>query len=268
MNDTIEFLVRHGYATVFGMVFVEQVGVPLPAIPILLAAGALAGAGHLALPVVVALAFLAAFAADLIWYELGRRRGMKLVELLCRISLEPDSCVRKTEGSFARHGARSLLIAKFVPGLSTVAPPLAGVFRVRFVRFAAFDAAGALLWVGTFVGLGFVFQSELERIAVQATALGSSLFAIVLGGLGLWIAARFLRRQLFLRELRIARITPEELKSRLDAGEDLVVVDLRHSMEFEADPELIPGARRIDAARLEESHEALPREREIVLYCT
>ncbi len=268
MSDPLEFLVRHGYAVVFASVLVEQLGLPIPAIPVLLAAGALAGAGNLSVAPVLAAALVGALAGDLLWYELGRRRGMQIVQLLCRISLEPDSCVRKTEGSFERNGARSLLFAKFVPGLSTVAPPLAGVFRMRFGRFLAFDVVGTLLWAGAFVALGFAFADQLERIADRAAVLGGGLFALLLGGLGLFVLAKFAHRQRFLRQLRIARITPEELKRRLDAGEAVVVVDLRHSLDFEADPALIPGALRMDAARFEETHESMPRDREIVLYCT
>jgi membrane protein DedA with SNARE-associated domain len=268
MSDPLEFLVRHGYAVVFASVLAEQLGLPIPAVPVLLAAGALAGAGNLSLALVLALSLVGALAGDLLWYELGRRRGMRIVQLLCRISLEPDSCVRRTEGSFERHGARSLLFAKFVPGLSTVAPPLAGVFRMRLGRFFAFDAAGTLLWAGGFVALGFAFADELERIADQAAVLGGGLFALLLGGLGLYVVVKLASRRRFLRQLRIDRITPEELKRKIDAGEEVVVVDLRHSLDFEADPALIPGALRVDAARIEETPESMPRDREIVLYCT
>jgi len=268
MADLIGFLIQHGYALLFAAVLVDQIGVPIPAVPVLLAAGALAGAGELTFALALAAATAGAVAGDLAWYELGRRRGMKVVRVLCRISLEPDSCVRKTEGVFERNGARSLVFAKFVPGLATVAPPLAGVFHMRLGRFLAFDSLGALAWAGSFMALGLAFSGELERLASRAAALGASLFAIAFAGLGLWILYKFVHRQRFLSELRLARISPEELKARLDAGEDVVVVDLRHSLDFEADPALIPGARRMEAAQLEEAHGSLPRDREIVLYCT
>lgn len=268
MSDPIEFLLRHGYALVFASALVDQIGVPIPAIPALLAAGALAAAGQLDFALVLAAAVAGALVGDLVWYELGRGRGMKVVQLLCRISLEPDSCVRKTEVAFARNGARSLVFAKFVPGLATVAPPLAGVFRMKLARFLAFDGLGALVWAGSFLGLGLLLSDQLERVAARAATLGGWLLAIVLGGLALWIVCKLLYRRHFLRKLRMARISPEELKARLDAGEDVVVVDLRHAVDFEADPVLIPGALRVDAARLEESHASLPRDREIALYCT
>jgi membrane protein DedA with SNARE-associated domain len=268
MSDLMEFLIRHGYAVVFAAAFVEQVGLPIPAIPVFLAAGALAGAGQLDFALALPAAVAGALVADLLWFGLGRWRGMKVVQVLCRISLEPDSCVRKTEGAFARNGARSLVFIKFIPGLSTVAPPLAGVFRMKAGRFLAFDALGSLVWAGSFLVLGLALSDQLERVAARAATLGGGLLAILFGGLALWILYKFVHRRHFLRQLRVARISPEELKERLDAGEDVVVVDLRHDLDFEADPVLIPGARRMDAARLEASQDALPGDREIVLYCT
>jgi membrane protein DedA with SNARE-associated domain len=268
MHRTVEFLLHHGYTLLLSWVFAEQIGLPLPSMPLLLAAGALAGTGRLSLFGSLLYAVLAAVAADSIWYGLGRRKGIKVLQLLCKISLEPDSCVRRTEGVFAKRGARSLLLAKFVPGLSTVAPPLAGVFHMRVGRFLLYDAVGTILWAGTFLGLGFAFSGEIERIAEHLEHLGSGLLVLVLGALAAYIGYKFLARQRFLRELRIARITADELKRKLDAGEELVIVDLRHSMDFEAEPETIPGAFRMDAKELEEQTDRLPRDREVILYCT
>jgi membrane protein DedA with SNARE-associated domain len=268
MNEPLLFLVRHGYTVLFAGVFVEQLGLPLPSVPLLLAAGALAGAGRLSLALVLGLPIIAALISDSLWYELGRRRGVKVLQFLCRISLEPDSCVRRTESTFERHGARSLLVAKFIPGLSTAAPPLAGVFRMRLSRFLLFDALGALLWAGAFVGLGYGFSDQLERVANRAITLGSWLLVLLLGALGGYIAWKYVKRQRFLRQLRIARITPEELKDKLDAGEDVVIVDLRHSLDFEAEPGTIPGAHRLEPAALEEASDHIPRDRDVVLYCT
>ncbi len=268
MNETISFLVRHGYTVLFAWVFAEQIGLPLPSAPLLLAAGALAGTGRLNLLFAGGLAVAAALLSDVLWYEMGRRRGVKVLQLLCRISLEPDSCVRRTEDVFARHGARSLLLAKFIPGLNTAAPPLAGIFRMRLARFLCFDTLGATLWVGVFVGLGYAFSDQLERIASHALALGTGLLALLLAALAGWITWKYLKRQKFLRDLRIARITPEELKRRLDTGEDVVIVDLRHSLDFEAEPHIIPGAFHLEASKLDEMHAQIPRDRDVVLYCT
>jgi len=252
----------------FAWVAAEQIGFPVPAIPLLLAAGALAGAGKLNLELVIGTAVLASILSDMAWYEVGRRKGMKVLNLLCRMSLEPDSCVRRTEDIFASHGVRSLLVAKFVPGLTTAAPPLAGIFRMRRSRFVFFDAVGAAIWAGAFAGLGWLFSDRLERLAVQAARLGTWVLVILLTSLAAYVLWKYVHRQLFLRRLRIARITPEELKQKLDAGEDVMIVDLRHSMDFEAEPHVIPGAMRVSADDLEGRHHEIPRDRDVILYCT
>jgi membrane protein DedA with SNARE-associated domain len=241
MHSTLDFLLRHGYVVLLAWVFGEQIGLPVPSLPLLLAAGALAGTHRLNFFFSLFLCVLSAVAADSIWYALGRIKGIKVLQLLCKISLEPDSCVRRTEGVFSKQGARSLLVAKFLPGLSTVAPPLAGIFHMRLRRFLLFDGGGSILWAGTFLGLGFVFSGEIERIAEHALNLGGGLLVLLIGALVSYIAYKFIARQRFMRQLRIGRITVEELKNKIDAGEALVIVDLRHALDFEADPQTIPG---------------------------
>jgi len=268
MHRTLEFLLHHGYVLLLGWVFAEQVGLPVPSMPLLLAAGALAGAGRLSFFASLFYVMLAAMTADSIWYQLGRRRGIRILQFLCKISLEPDSCVRRTEGLFSKQGARSLVLAKFLPGLGTVAAPLAGIFHMRARRFLLFDAMGTFLWAGTFLGLGFVFSGEIERLAERLASLGGWLLVLLLAVLAAYITYKFIARQRFLRELRISRITADELKQKIDSGEELVIVDLRHSVDFEADPETIPGAFRMDSRELEERNDRLPRDREIILYCT
>lgn len=236
--------------------------------PLLLAAGALAGTGYLNFFACLLFAVLGAITSDSVWFQLGRRRGIRILQLLCRISLEPDSCVRRTEGIFSKQGARSLLVAKFIPGLGLVTPPLAGVFRMRFRRFLLFDALGSTLWAGTFLALGYVFAGQIELVAARLASLGGWLLVVLLGALAAYIGYKFVARQRFLRELRIARITVEELKEKLDAGEQITIVDLRHSLDFEAEPEVIPGALHIEAKELEEKNDRLPRGGEVVLYCT
>jgi membrane protein DedA with SNARE-associated domain len=268
MHSTLDFLLRYGYVVLLGWVFAEQIGLPVPSLPLLLAAGALAGTHHLSFFFSLFLSVVAAVTADSIWYALGRVKGIKVLQLLCKISLEPDSCVRRTEGVFSKQGARSLLVAKFLPGLSTVAPPLAGIFHMRLRRFLLFDGGGSILWAGTFLGLGYVFSGEIERIAERALSLGGWLLVLLVAGLVSYISYKFIARQRFMRQLRIGRITVEELKTKIDAGEQLVIVDLRHALDFEADPETIPGAFRMDAKELEEKDNRLPRDREVILYCT
>lgn len=268
MHGLFEFISRHGYFVLLGWVFADQLGVPLPAFPLLLAAGALAGTGRLSLSACLLLSVFAAVSADAMWYHVGRTRGIRVLQLLCRISLEPDSCVRRTEGVFATQGARGLLLAKFVPGLGTVAPPLAGIFRMRFRRFLLYDALGGAVWAGSFLVAGFLFSRQVERLEQQAAALGRGLVFLLAGTVAAYLLYKIWARQRFLRELRIGRIGARELKQKIDAGEDLVIVDLRHSMDFEADPETIPGAFRMDAKDLEEKSDRLPPGREVILYCT
>src|SRR5438445_3846019 len=266
MHRTLEFLLHHGYVLLLGWVFAEQVGLPIPSMPLLLAAGALAGTGHLSFFASLFYVVFAAVTADSIWYQLGRRKGIRILQLLCKISLEPDSCVRRTEGVFSKQGARSLLLAKFLPGLGTVAPPLAGIFHMRPRRFLLFDAMGSLLWAGSFLGLGFLFSGEIERLAERLASLGGWLLVLLLGALAAYITYKFIARQRFLRELRILRITVDELKEKIDSGEELVIVDLRHSMDFEAEPETIPGAFRMDSTDLEGESDRLPRAPHVLHY--
>ena len=155
MNEPIEFLIQHGYILLFAWVLIEQIGLPVPAVPLLIAAGALAGSGKINLALAMGSAIIAVLLADVFWYHVGRYRGGRVLKLLCRISLEPDSSVRRTEDVFARHGAHSLLIAKFVPGLNTAAPTMAGIFRMPLPRFMVSDGLGAFF-------MGFdVFSSGL-----------------------------------------------------------------------------------------------------------
>jgi membrane protein DedA with SNARE-associated domain len=268
MHSAFEFLIHHGHAVLFVWVLIEQLGVPIPAMPLLLAAGALAGTGHLNFFACLSFAVLGALTSDSVWFQLGRHKGIKVLQLLCRISLEPDSCVRRTEGIFSKQGARSLLVAKFLPGLGLVTPPLAGIFRMRFRRFLLFDAIGSTLWAGAFLAVGYAFAEQIERVAARLASLGGWLLVLALGALAAYIGYKFVARQRFLRELRIARITVDELKEKLDAGEQITIVDLRHSIDFEAEPETIPGAMHIEAKELEEKNSRLPRNGEVVLYCT
>ena len=267
MSEMVQFVFHHGYLLVFAWVFVEQAGLPIPSAPLLLAVGALSGMQRMNLGVAVTIAVVAAVSSDSMWYEIGRRKGVRVLQLLCRISLEPDSCVRRTQVSFGRSGARVLLVSKFVPGLNAMAAPLAGIIRMGWRRFLLFDVLGALIWVSAFTGAGYAFSGELERVAAHAAHLGEWLLVIALAGFTGYILWKFYKRRKFLSNLRIARITPEELKGKIDSGEDVIIVDLRHALEFESQPETIPGALHMDAAELEEASEAIPRDREIVLFC-
>jgi membrane protein DedA with SNARE-associated domain len=268
MRHLLEFVLEHGYSVLFGFVLAEQLGLPLPAVPVLLAVGALIGRGDFGLPHALAVATIAAVLADLFWYALGRLRGRAVIELLCRFSLEPDSCVRRTSDAFTRFGLRSLLIAKFIPGWSTAAPPVAGMTRVAVWRFVAWDAAGSLVWSAGFLAVGVAFSTELERAAEWAVRLGSWLLLLLLGALAAYLAFKYEQRRRFLRSLRVARIKPEEVKRKLESGEPLAIIDLRHAAEFAADGKMLPGAMRLDPEVLTAAPEAIPRDRDVILYCS
>ena len=266
MGHTIEFLVRHGYLLLFIWILGEQAVLPLPSVPLLLAAGALSRTGKLDLTLILFYGLAACLLADNVWFQLGRRRGPKVLKFICRVALEPDSCVRKTENAFVRYGMRSLLVAKFVPGLNAVAAPLAGSSGASLGRFLLFDSVGALLWIFSYTGLGFLFGDQLEIIARYALRLGSGLGVLLVVLLVVWVAWKIWQRHGFLRKLAIARITAEELWAKLRAGEDVLVVDVRGHLDIETHQ--IPGVIRIPMEDLAVRHEAIPRDRDIVLFCS
>lgn len=269
MNEIVLFLTEYGYAILFLWVLAEQLGVPLPSFPVLLAAGALSATGQMNLFAALGVAFTAALAGDIFWYRLGRRHGTKLLGRLCRLSLEPDSCVRRSENFFERHGVRSLLVAKFIPGLNTVAAPIAGTIQTSWRRFLLFDALGILLWVGTLETLGLIFARQLHQLAQYASDASTLLMSLTVGAVAaVYIVGKRTRRQRFLTKLRMARISAEELRSKLDAHEDIAIVDLRHPLDFLPEPYTIPGAIRIPSEELDKRHHEVPRDRDVVLYCT
>jgi membrane protein DedA with SNARE-associated domain len=215
------------------------------------------------------IALVASLPPDIVWYELGRRRGGRVLGVLCRISLEPDICVRRTQTLFVRRGPAALLIAKFFPGFSTAAPPLAGIARIGRWRFLVLDAIGALLWAGAWLVLGYALRGTLDRVAAAVARAGNDALVVTMAALAAWIVTKFLRRWWFLRQHRMARITPDELKRRLDAGDTtLVVIDTRSAIDVQATPFAIRGALRIPAEEIEQRHREVPRDRDIVLYCT
>jgi membrane protein DedA with SNARE-associated domain len=268
MGGAIDLLIEYGYAVIFGFVFAEQIGLPIPSEPILLTAGGMAGRGHLRLPLILALAAAASLIGDTAWYWIGRLGGPRVLGWLCRLTLEPDSCVRRTEGIFGTYGPRSLLVAKFVPGFSTVAPPLAGIVRMPVRAFLLYSGLGALLWAGAFVAVGWLFSAQLEVVAHAIEALGAWALGVLAAAVAGYVGWKYVARRRFLRRIRLARITPEELKRRLDAGEATVIVDVRDRIDFEAEPAIIPGALHLTVEELEARHREIPRERDIVLYCT
>lgn len=267
MDEIINVLISNGYSVLFGWVLFGQLGLPIPSIPLFLAAGALAHGGHLNFGLILGVAIAASLLSDLFWYQIGRVRGKSVLSLLCRISLDPDACLRDVKKIFTRHGGRSLLVAKFIPGFNTVASPLAGIFHMGLPQFLFLDGLGAFLWVSVFTAVGYRFSHQIESMANHFVRLGIRAALVAFGGLVFYIAWKYFNRRRFLRRLAIARITPEEVKQRLDTGEDLLILDVRAPFEFSADPFTIPGALPFPFEQLERDHHQIPHDRDIVLCC-
>jgi membrane protein DedA with SNARE-associated domain len=268
MGDVLEFVGRHGGPVLFVIVFLDQLGFPIPTIPILLAFGALSGTGKIDPLWGLLLATSASLCADLLWFQLGRWKGAQVLRILCRLALEPDSCVSKTHELFARHGVKSLLVAKFIPGFDTVAPPLAGVLGVGAIRFVLWSAGGTLLWLGAFGGLGYLFSDQIDELAAAADRFGSLLGLILIALFGLYLAWKYAARRRVLSSIRMARITPEELHESILRGNGPAILDARSRSAIDADPFVIEGARLMTLEEIEVRHHELPREGEIAVYCT
>jgi membrane protein DedA with SNARE-associated domain len=268
MDSVWDFVLRHGYAFLFAAVFIEQIGAPVPALPVLVAMGALAGLGNYSVTLALLTALVAAILADWAWFELGRRRGSAVLNFLCRISLEPDSCVRSTRSVWDRWGGRTLLISKFVPGLSTVAPPLAGITGMPLGPFLISDAAGSLFWAGGGLGLGYLLRREAGPFLVWLQGIGGW-FVVVLGApLAVWLLWKYAQRRSFFRQLRIARIEPEDLHQRIASGESLVLVDLRSPAEVEETGLTLPGARLLNADEVAARATHLTGFGELIFFCS
>jgi membrane protein DedA with SNARE-associated domain/rhodanese-related sulfurtransferase len=268
MAEINQFLINHGLPLLFAAVFVEQMGLPIPALPWLLAAGALSAVGKFSLLSGLWVTLIACLAADAFWFYLGRYRGNQVLALLCRIALEPDSCVRRTQNVFTKYGLRGVLVAKFLPGMSTVAPPLAGMSGVSAGRFLFVDGLGALLYGGCLLLLGYFFSNQIQQVASALASIGGSALSLVAGLAALYIAYKYWQRQRLLRELRMARITVAELREKMDAGETPLILDLRSSVAVEQDPALIRGAIHLSLDDIEERLSELPRDRDIIVYCS
>jgi membrane protein DedA with SNARE-associated domain len=259
---------QHGLVLVFVNVFLVQAGVPVPAVPTLLVAGALVMTGGLSLPMIVLVAVAASLLGDLLWYAAGRVYGLRVLQLLCRISISPDSCVRQTENRFTRWGAPSLIFAKFVPGFSTVAPPLAGAMRVRLVPFLGYSAISAGLWAGLAAGAGMLFYRQIDWALAKLAEMGVYALVLIVTALALFVAVKWWERRRFFTALRMARVSVADLYRMMQAGETPVVVDVRSAAERAIDPRRVPGAIAVDLADIDAHVAELPPDRDIILYCT
>jgi membrane protein DedA with SNARE-associated domain len=267
VNPSVQAIVAHGYIWLFLFALLERIGLPLLVTPVMIAAGAVAGLGDLSLAGIIIVSSVAAQLGDTLWYELGRERGASVLRILCKISLEPDSCVRKSEDRFSRHTGGALISSKFLPGVGRLAAPIAGLTRMSRERFLLLNGAGSLLWAVIFALIGYIPARKLPIDLLLEEAAGWLLVLLILALIGN-VAYKFYERRKFIDSLRVVRLSALELKERIDQGEQPFIVDLRHELEFLVDPRLVPTAVRISPAELPARNAEIPRDRDIILYCT
>jgi len=268
MELPTHILLMYGYLLLFVWVLVEQLGIPLPATPVLLAAGALSVDGPIHFGLALVTGAAAALTADSFWFLVGRRHGHLVMRLVCKLSLEPSTCVRRTQDSFGRRGGLLLAFAKFVPGLGMLAPPVAGQNGMGFASFLLFDGIGASLWVGVLLAIGRLFGAALQRDPSLLNWVGRFSGALLILGILGFFLGRLYRRRVVLRQLAASRLEPQALKEQLEAGEAVYIVDLRHPLELLSDPYTLPGALHFSPQDVTARHQEIPRDRDVVLYCT
>jgi membrane protein DedA with SNARE-associated domain/rhodanese-related sulfurtransferase len=266
VDHLIALIQQYGLGFVFINVLALQAGLPVPAYPTLIVAGGLAAAGGTPVYELVGVGVVGALIADTGWYTAGRRFGMRILSTLCRVSLSQDTCVRQTESIFQRFGPSSMLFAKFVPGFASVATALACAIRLNYAKFVAFDAVGAALWVGVAVGLGYLFRDAVADVMAKLASLGKYGVMLVLVAFALWIVIKWYRRHLFIKQLRMDRVTVHELRELLDGKKVEALVDVRSPLT-QAATGRIPGARAIDMQKIQEGFKGVAVEGEVIVYC-
>ncbi len=273
MAIVLKLFVLHAYLILFIWVLLEQLGIPIPSVPVLLTAGTLSATHSVHMLYCVLFVLLSCLIADSFWYFLGRRYGGKVLRLLCRLSFEASTCVAKTEGYFTRRGPITLLFAKYVPGLSTVAAPIAGQTGMSYQRFLSFDLAGSAIWSLSFLLAGRFFGDVAQRserfFSILSRFAGIAFVLMVVG----FLAYRVIKQRRFMAGVRSLRLEPAELmnlyeQARLSGAPAPFVVDLRHPLDYLPDPRTLPGALRIQPAELAAGSSNIPRDRDVVLYCT
>ena len=273
MGWLLHMMVRHTYSVLFGWVLAEQGGIPIPSVPLMLAAGTMSAAHKLHVAYAIPLVLLACLIADSVWYFLGRRYGAKILNLLCKFSLEAATCVSKTQGTVIKRGAFTLLFAKFVPGLSTMAPPIAGQAGISYLEFAVYDMAGSMIWASAWLFAGRFFGDLAKRSSEFFSRLEHFGIPLVVLMVVAVVLYRVIKKRQFVVELRGLRLEPEQLMSMIGDAEregldPPFIVDLRHPLDVLTDPLVLPGALRIGPDELKQRHAMIPKDRDVVLYCT
>jgi membrane protein DedA with SNARE-associated domain/rhodanese-related sulfurtransferase len=264
MATVIEMLVKHGYLILFLAVMAEQIGLPLPSVPVIIAAGALAGFHQIHAVHALILAIAATLLADSLWFFFGRRRGVAILEFLAKMSLDPETYVSRAQSAYSRHGSGAILVSKFVPGLSAIVPPLAGLSRLALWKFLSLDALAALIWAGAYMGLGWIFRDQIEFLADFLRRFGLWMGILAAAVLALYVVMKYRERRRIYRALRVERITAHELKNKMESGERLTIVDLRNRTERAQGviPTSIPLTEFNTGAILEAASQS-----DIVMYC-
>jgi membrane protein DedA with SNARE-associated domain/rhodanese-related sulfurtransferase len=268
MHEIVINLGQFGLIIVVVNVLLDQIGLPVPAVPTLIVAGALAADGHLPLLALFAWSVIACLLPDAGWYWVGKKYGIRVLKTICKVSLEPDSCVSQTQTRFERWGINSLVIAKFVPGLAIIAPPLAGAMRIGWPRFLFLSTCAAILWVGCGLAAGVLFKSQIGQLLDHLQEFGSVTGAGILVLLAAYIAYKWWQRRRFYRLLRMARISVAELYGLIQAGVAPVIIDVRSVTARQLEPRWIPGALFVPLQDVAHHLKELPRDRDIILYCT
>lgn len=264
MKELLHLLTSHPYTVLLASALLERLGLPLLLSPVLVGAGALAAADQMRFDLGFWVALLACIAGDAVWYEMGRSRGDRVLATLCRISFEPDSCVRKSKLFLEKGSGRTLFFSKWLPGVSHIIPAVAGLGGIGRKRFFVTNIAGSSVFILLLMLMGYLPVEHMHLVP----AVGSIVFEGSLAVLAANVAVKYIQRRRFLKELYKSRITPEELKLLLDNGERIVIVDLRHPLDSVSDPRTLPGAIRMLPEDVNERAAALPKDQEIVLYCT
>lgn len=268
MEELRALLAQHGLTLVFLNVLAAQLGLPLPALPMLVLAGTLLADGTIHLLPLTLVVITGSLLGDTPWYFAGKRYGYRVLRTVCRISMEPDSCVKQTENIFTRWGPASLLVAKYIPGFATVAPPLAGTMHVRLPRFLAYSAVAAALWAAAPVLGGFFFRREIESLLDWIETMGAGALSVVALLVLVYIAFKAAQRYLLIRFLRMIRIRVDDLKIMLDSDSKPLILDARSALAREAEPRTIPGAIVVDLSAMERVIDAVPPDRDVVVYCS
>ena len=268
LTSGLALLAAHGYIIIFVWMFADQAALPIPSIPLLIAVGALTASGELELLPTIATATAATLLADSLWYTLGRLGGARAISLVCKLSIEPDSCVSSTRTAFGKFGPATLLIAKFLPGVQTLAPASTGFVRAPVLGFLALDLCGTLLFLLPFILGGHYFQPQLVTLLESLGQYSGGLTMAVLAILGIYASVKLVHWILFFREHRLRRMSVDELFERTSKGTETTIIDLRQRLDFELQPAAIPGSLRIPINEIRKRRDEIPLHHDVVLVCT